>query len=412
MLNKICLKDGVGLVNIVRSDEQDEDPERHRREARRRTHLSPTSWRTSSPPLIDTGATLAFDAIGGGKLAGQILTAMEIALSSKPGAYSRYGSSVHKQVYIYGAPRHWSRPTSTGAYGLAWGVGGLLLTPFLQKIGPAEAQKLRERVAAELKTTFASHYTKTISLRDALDLGDDPRLQPQGDRREIPDQSKPLSPACDDRALSRRGRYATPAPLRKALGAIRHRADAHREGSRVWLRETRPWRSSPRRASPSRLIEIDAIGRRIRAFRNAPRNTREIFAATRSDKEFLAYEDERLTYEDTWRRACTLAHALVNDYGVKKGDRVAISMRNYPEWIIAYMAVVVHRRDVRRHERALDARRDGLRPLQRRSRSCSSPTRSASTASPPSPTRRRTSPSSASARRSRCPPAPAPGPTS
>jgi long-chain acyl-CoA synthetase len=90
---------------------------------------------------------------------------------------------------------------------------------------------------------------------------------------------------------------------------------------------------------PFELIEIDAIGRRIRAFRNAPKNTREIFAATRSDKEFLAYEGERLTYEDTWQRACTLAHALVNDYGVKKGDRVAVSMRNYPEWIISYMAV-------------------------------------------------------------------------
>ena len=90
---------------------------------------------------------------------------------------------------------------------------------------------------------------------------------------------------------------------------------------------------------PFELIEIDAIGRRIRAFKNAPRNTREIFASTRSDKEFLAYEGERFTYEDTWRRACTLAHALVNDYRVKKGDRVAVSMRNYPEWIVSYMAI-------------------------------------------------------------------------
>ena len=90
---------------------------------------------------------------------------------------------------------------------------------------------------------------------------------------------------------------------------------------------------------PFELIEIDAIGRRIRAFRNAPQNTREIFAATRSNKEFLVYEDERLTYEDTWQRACTLAHALINHYGVKKGDRVAVSMRNYPEWIIAFIAI-------------------------------------------------------------------------
>ena len=109
--------------------------------------------------LKETGATIGFDAIGGGKLAGQILGAMEIALNSRPGAYSRYGSSTHKQVYIYG--RLSLAPTELGAaYGMAWGVGGFLLTPFLQKIGNAEARKLRERVAAELKTTFASHYTQ------------------------------------------------------------------------------------------------------------------------------------------------------------------------------------------------------------------------------------------------------------
>jgi hypothetical protein len=106
----------------------------------------------------------------GGKLAGQILAAMEIMLNSKPGAYSRYGSSTHKQVYIYG--RLSLEPTILGAaYGMAWGVGGFLLTPFLQKVGNEEAGKLRARVAAELKTTVASHYTRTISLRDALDRG-------------------------------------------------------------------------------------------------------------------------------------------------------------------------------------------------------------------------------------------------
>jgi hypothetical protein len=93
---------------------------------------------------------------------------MEIMLNSRPGAYSRYGSSTHKQVYIYG--RLSLEPTILGAaYGMAWGVGGFLLTPFLQKVGNEEAGKLRARVAAELKTTFASHYTRTISLRDALD---------------------------------------------------------------------------------------------------------------------------------------------------------------------------------------------------------------------------------------------------
>jgi NADPH:quinone reductase-like Zn-dependent oxidoreductase len=168
MLNKICIKDGVDLVNIVRSDEQakilKDIGAKHIVDSSK-----PTFMEDLIAALSTTGATLAFDAIGGGKLAGQILGAMEIALNSKPGAYSRYGSSTHKQVYIYG--RLSLEPTILGAaYGMAWGVGGFLLTPFLQKVGMEEAGKMRARVAAELKTTFASHYTNTISLRDALDL--------------------------------------------------------------------------------------------------------------------------------------------------------------------------------------------------------------------------------------------------
>ena len=119
--------------------------------------------------LVATGATVAFDAIGGGTLAGQILTAMEIALNKTAKEYSRYGSTTHKQVYIYGGldrgPTQFNR-----AFGMAWGIGGWLLTPFLQKIGFEAAQKLRERVAAEIKTTFASTYTKEVSLAGALQL--------------------------------------------------------------------------------------------------------------------------------------------------------------------------------------------------------------------------------------------------
>jgi len=89
---------------------------------------------------------------------------------------------------------------------------------------------------------------------------------------------------------------------------------------------------------PHEIIEIEAIGRRIRAFKNAPKNLGQLYSEARSDKPFLVYEDERLTFDETWRRACTLAHVLVNDYGVKKGDRIAIAMRNYPEWMIAFMA--------------------------------------------------------------------------
>ncbi|HEX4709305.1 zinc-binding dehydrogenase [Phenylobacterium sp.] len=166
MLNKICLQDGVPLVNIVRSREQ-----AHILTDIGATHVvdstSPTFLDDLTKALVATGATLAFDAIGGGKLAGQILGAMEVAINQRATVYSRYGSSVHKQVYIYGGLD--TSPTVLArSYGMAWGLGGWLLTPFLMKIGPAEGQKLRERVAAELKTTFASHYTAEISLIEAL----------------------------------------------------------------------------------------------------------------------------------------------------------------------------------------------------------------------------------------------------
>ncbi|EKS33747.1 zinc-binding dehydrogenase [Afipia clevelandensis] len=168
MLNKICIKDGIGLVNIVRSAEQAEILRKLGA-----THIcdstSATFMEDLTQALIATGATLAFDAIGGGKLAGQILTCMEIAANKTAKVYSRYGSTVHKQVYIYGGLD--TRPTELNRnFGMTWGLGGWLLFPFLQKIGPAEAQKLRERVAAELKTTFASHYTQEVSLQEALQL--------------------------------------------------------------------------------------------------------------------------------------------------------------------------------------------------------------------------------------------------
>lgn len=168
MLNKICNEDGIGLVNIVRSQAQSKILKDIG--AKHIVDSSAPSFQDELvQALVETGATIAFDAIGGGKLASQILTAMEIALNKTAKEYSRYGSTTHKQVYIYGS-------LNTGAveltrnYGMAWGVGGWLLTPFLQKIGRAEQVRLRERVVNSLKTTFASHYTKTISLPEALDL--------------------------------------------------------------------------------------------------------------------------------------------------------------------------------------------------------------------------------------------------
>lgn len=166
MLNRICLADRIGLVNIVRRPEQ-----QALLRAQGATYVcdasAPSFTDDLTAALVATGATIAFDAIGGGKLAGQILTAMEAALGMKAQEYSRYGSTTHKQVYIYG--RLDTGPTElVGNVGMAWGVGGWLLFPFLQKIGPADAQRLRERVVAELKTTFASHYARTLSLAEAL----------------------------------------------------------------------------------------------------------------------------------------------------------------------------------------------------------------------------------------------------
>jgi NADPH:quinone reductase-like Zn-dependent oxidoreductase len=168
MLNKICLEDGIPLVNIVRSAEQ----AKLLRGIGAKHVVDSTSPRFTeelTQALVETGATIAFDAIGGGKLASQILTAMEMALNKSAAQYSRYGSTTHKQVYIYGS-------LNTGAveltrnYGMAWGVGGWLLTPFLQKIGRPDQVRLRERVVNSLKTTFASHYTKVVSLPEVLDL--------------------------------------------------------------------------------------------------------------------------------------------------------------------------------------------------------------------------------------------------
>ncbi len=168
MLNRICLQDHIGLVNIVRKQEQED-----LLKAMGATHVCSTNSATFMQDLIEalvvTGATIAFDATGGGKLAGQILTCMEVALNRNAREYSRYGSTTHKQVYIYGgldpSPTEFNRN-----FGMTWGMGGWLLFPFLQKIGPEAAQTLKRRVAAELNTTFASRYAKEVSLVEALQL--------------------------------------------------------------------------------------------------------------------------------------------------------------------------------------------------------------------------------------------------
>ena len=166
MLNRICAEDGVALINIVRKPEQAELLRELGAE-----HVLNSSEPDFLPKLIDavaaTGATLAFDAIGGGTLASQILTAMEAALSRDASQYSIYGSTTHKQVYIYGGLDR-SPTVLTRGYGMAWGVGGFLLPNHLARIGQEATMAMFGRVMAGLKTTFASQYAREVSLAEAL----------------------------------------------------------------------------------------------------------------------------------------------------------------------------------------------------------------------------------------------------
>lgn len=166
MLIKICLDEDVPLVNIVRKEEH----------VTMLTSLGAKYVCNSSKEtfmqdlvkaLVETGATIGFDATGGGKLAGQILTAMEIAANQTATEYNRYGSNTFKQVYIYGGLDR-SPTTLNRAFGFSWSLGGWLLTPFIGRVGPERFEELKQKVADEIKTTFASHYTKEISLAEVL----------------------------------------------------------------------------------------------------------------------------------------------------------------------------------------------------------------------------------------------------
>ena len=166
MLIKICLDEDVPLVNIVRKEEH----------VTMLTDLGAKYVCNSSKEtfmqdlvkaLVETGATIGFDATGGGKLAGQILTAMEIAANQTATEYNRYGSNTFKQVYIYGGLDR-SPTTLSRAFGFSWSLGGWLLTPFIGRVGPERFEELKQKVADEIKTTFASHYTKEISLAEVL----------------------------------------------------------------------------------------------------------------------------------------------------------------------------------------------------------------------------------------------------
>jgi len=168
MLVKICAKDGIPLVNIVRSAAQAE-----LLKGIGATYVVNSTDESFlgdlTAAIVATEATLGFDAIGGGKLAGQILGCMETAAVRRATSYSRYGSDTYKQVYIYGGLD--MGPTVLNrSFGLTWGLGGFLLTPFMQNAGMEVVGRMRKRVVDELTTTFRSHYSHEISLTEALNL--------------------------------------------------------------------------------------------------------------------------------------------------------------------------------------------------------------------------------------------------
>jgi len=166
MLNRICLADDVPLVNIVRRAEHVELLRGEGAE-----HVVDSGAASFFDDLVDalraTGATIAFDAIGGGDLASTLLTAME-KVASEGDEFSRYGSDTHKQVYIYGGLDR-GPTTLHRSFGMSWSLGGWLLTPFLGRIGQDGANRLRTRVADEITTTFASSYGMRLSLAQAVD---------------------------------------------------------------------------------------------------------------------------------------------------------------------------------------------------------------------------------------------------
>ena len=168
MLNRVCLSDGIGLTNIVRSSEQvamlEEQGSVHTIDS------SQENFQEELTKVItETGATLGFDAVGGGKLPSQILNCMEMSELSKMADYSAYGSVIYKQIYIYGG-LDMSPTTLNRSFGLSWGVGGWLLMPFMMRAGQEIVSKMKNRVATELTTTFTSAYASKVSLAEALSL--------------------------------------------------------------------------------------------------------------------------------------------------------------------------------------------------------------------------------------------------
>jgi NADPH2:quinone reductase len=167
MLNKLCIKDGIELVNIVRREEQAE-----LLRALGAKYVCNSSSESFTEDLIDaiaeTGAYLAFDAIGGGSMGSQILNCMERAALRTSEANGPYGTTIHKQLYVYGRLNTAQLELNLGM-GFRYALAGWLMPMFLEKVGAERAQQLRQRIADEITTTFASSYTKEVSLSQVMD---------------------------------------------------------------------------------------------------------------------------------------------------------------------------------------------------------------------------------------------------
>lgn len=166
MLNKICIAQGIPLVNIVRNQQQADILRGIG--AQYICDSSSDQFKSDLYNAIEaTGATLAFDAIGGGELVSQILTAMENVGSKDAKGLNTYGSASNKQVYIYGG-LDFSPTLLNRAYGMTWGIGGWLLMRFLPRLTPERIGQLQKQVADEIKTTFATTFTDELSFEQAM----------------------------------------------------------------------------------------------------------------------------------------------------------------------------------------------------------------------------------------------------
>lgn len=168
MLNRICIEDGMKLVNIVRKQEH-VDLLKSEGAQYVVNSSADTYMADLRAAIAETGAYLGFDPIGGGQASDSVLKAMEQVAASQMGEFSRYGSNQQKKMYIYGRLDLQNPTILTASYGLQWCVAGWLLTPFLQRAGMETVVRMRKRVMENLTTTFASHYKAKVSLEGMLE---------------------------------------------------------------------------------------------------------------------------------------------------------------------------------------------------------------------------------------------------